>query len=289
MKRISNSLIGALIWILSFLPFWAIYLLSDILFVLLYHVIKYRKETVEGNLDIAFPNKARVEKKQIAARFYRHLADMILETVKMKRITAKEVHERFILRNPEEVNRYLQNGKPVIGLTAHYGNWELALHRLSLLAGKHPALVIYRPLSNHHFEHLLNGIRTRFGATMVPMKQTLRQIIVHGQTAHISMFVADQTPARSESNHFAPFFNRPTLVFLGVEKIARKTNFPVIYCHMDKVKRGHYSCTFEVLFEKPAETDEHEVTQAHLKRLEQIICEKPELWLWSHRRWKHQA
>lgn len=288
MKRIFYKAIGISIWIFSLLPFWAIYIISDVLFVVLYYIVGYRKGVVYSNLNLAFPEKPHKEKKKIAIAFYRYLADMICETVKLSSISAKSIEKRFFLRNPQAITQYLSQGRSVIGLTAHYANWEMALHRLSILAGKHPALVIYKPLSNKYFGEVLNTIRSRFGAHMVPMKQTLRQILSHKDRPHISMFVSDQTPAWTESQYFAPFFNHPTLVFLGVEKMAKKTNFPVIYCKMDRIKRGYYECTFEILFEEPAYAKDHEITASHLHVLETTIRNKPELWLWSHRRWKHQ-
>ncbi len=276
-----------MMWTVSLLPFWAIYIISDTLYFILYYIVRYRRKVVAENLDIAFPKKTDGEKKKIARAFYHYLADMICETIKLSSISAKSVVKRFHLNNPELISNYLDEGRPVIGLTAHYGNWEMALHRLSILAGKHPALVIYRPLSNTYFEEIFNAIRSRFGAQLVPMKQTLRKILSYKDRPHISMFVSDQTPTRNESKYFASFFNHPTLVFLGAEKIARKTNFPVIYCHMDKRKRGYYECTFEILFDQPALTVDHEITSRHLHLLETTIRHRPELWLWSHRRWKH--
>jgi len=284
---LGNRILSFLILMVSLLPFWILYVMSDLLFIVLYHFIGYRKKVVYANLSAAFPNKSTKEKKQIAKKFYIFLADMLFETIKMSSISAKEVKKRIILTNEQEVNRHFVQGTPIIGTTAHYGNWELGIHRLSIMT-KNPVLIIYKPLTNKGFEKIFNNIRSRFHAQMVPMRQTIRQILAHRNQPHISMFLSDQTPVRSEADYFIPFLGQPTLVFLGMEKIAKSTGFPVVYCHIDRIKRGYYACTFTTLFEEPQLTKKHEITEAYHNLLEQYIGEKPELWLWSHRRWKHK-
>lgn len=284
---LGNRILSFFIWAISLLPFRAIYFISDVLFFTLYYILSYRKRVVYSNLSAAFPHKTDQEKSRIAKKFYRFLSDMIMEVIKMRSITEEEVKKRIKIHQEDEVRRHLAQGTPIIGATAHYGNWELGIHRLSLLV-EEPILIIYKPLTNKGFEEIFNKIRTRFNARMVPMKQALRQIIVNKNTPHISMFLSDQTPARCESNYFAPFLNQDTLTFLGMEKIAKATDFPVVYCHINRIKRGYYECIFTTLFEHPKKTDDYEITLAYNSYLEEIIRAKPELWLWSHRRWKHQ-
>ncbi|GAA4788710.1 lysophospholipid acyltransferase family protein [Olivibacter ginsenosidimutans] len=284
---IGNRILSFLILLASLLPFWVLYAISDLMFLVLYYLIGYRKKVVYSNLDIAFPEKTIAEKKKIAKKFYVFLTDMLVETIKMRSISAKEVKKRIVLTNEDEVQRHFNQGSPVIGTTAHYGNWELGIHRLSLMT-ENPVLIIYKPLNNKGFEKIYNTIRSRFHAKMIPMRQTIRQILTHKNEPHISMFLSDQTPVRSEADCFIPFMGQPTLVFLGMEKIARSTGFPVVYCHIDRIKRGYYSCTFSTLFEKPQLTEKLEITLTYHKILEQHINAKPELWLWSHRRWKHK-
>ncbi|QNL48443.1 lysophospholipid acyltransferase family protein [Olivibacter sp. SDN3] len=285
--NIGNRILSFLIGIVSLFPFWLIYVLSDILFILLYYVFRYRKSVVDENLSQAFPEKTTSERNKITKKFYKHLADMVLETIKMKAITAKEVRKRIRLNNPQEVYQYLDRKQSVIGVTGHYGNWELGIHSLSLMINN-PVLIIYKPLTNKGFESIFNKIRSRFGAQMVPMKQTLRQILSHKDIPHVSIFLSDQTPAPSESNYYTPFLGQETLVFQGVEKIARSTNFPVVYCHINRLRRGYYECTFTTLCSEPKNADAHRITAKHVQFLENIIKQRPELWLWSHRRWKYK-
>ncbi|MFC0318987.1 MULTISPECIES: lysophospholipid acyltransferase family protein [Olivibacter] len=285
--NLGNRIVSFFVFIISLLPFWVLYCLSDFLFFILYYVVGYRKKVVYENLSNSFPSKSDEEIKQIAKNFFVFLSDMIIETIKMRTITAKEVEKRMVVHATHEIYRHLEQGKPVIGTTAHYSNWELGIHRLSLML-KDPLLIIYKPLSNKGFEQTFNNIRSRFNAQMVPMKQTLRQILAYENTPHMSMFLSDQTPARSESSFFTPFLGQDTLMFLGMEKIAKRTDFPVVYCHINRIRRGYYECTFSTLFETPKATDNHEITLAYNKYLEKLIHDKPEQWLWSHRRWKHK-
>lgn len=282
------SVLSFFIRMLSLLPFRVLYILSDLTYLVIYHIIGYRKAVVFQNLKNAFPEKSEDERLKIAKKFYRFLPDLLVEAIKMSRISAAEVEKRIILRQTEEVERHFRAGKAVIGVTAHYSNWELGIHRLSLFAKNHPTLIIYKPLKNKAVDTVYNTIRSRFGAIMVPMKQTLRKIVAYRDQPHMSMFVADQTPGRSDSNYFIDFLNQKTAVYTGAERIAKATGFPVVFCHIDRIKRGYYCCTFTTLVEDPTTVPEHGITDIHNKFTEDIICQKPELWLWSHRRWKRK-
>jgi len=283
-----KSILSALIWTLSLLPFWALYLISDLLFLILFYIIGYRKKIVYTNLKNSFPEKSDQERHQIAKKFYRYLPDIFVEAIKMRTISKKQVIKRIELLNEEEVNRHFEAGKSVIGVTAHYANWELGIHRLSLMT-EYPKLIIYKPLNNKDFDDIYNQIRTRFGATMVPMKQILRHIVKLKNQLHISMFVADQTPLYQDSDYFMDFLNQEALVYTGTERIAKMTGNPVVFCHVGrKKKRGYYFCKFTTLAETPAMYAEHEIIELHNRFTEQIIREKPEYWLWSHNRWKRK-
>jgi len=285
--NIKPTILSAIIYLLSLLPFWALYILSDILCFILYHIIKYRRKIVEENIANSFPNKSQKERKEIEREFYPFLGDLIVENIKMRTMSASQSKTRLKLLNPEVPLDYLANSQSIILVSSHYANWEWGIHSLSIMTDK-PSLIIYKPLSDKTFGEIYNKMRSRFGATMVPMKQTLRKIIEYKDRVHTSVFLADQTPTWSETNYFIPFLNQETLVFKGIERIAVKTNYPVIYCHIDRVKRGYYNARFTTLIEEPANYAKNEITKIHTQFLERIIQEKPELWLWSHKRWKHK-
>jgi len=239
------------------------------------------------NLRNSFPEKTPEELKLISKKYYRFLSDMLLESLKMMNISEQQIRRRFRINNQEEVEQYLGAGQAVTAVTGHYGNWEWGSLILSAMV-KYPALITYKPLSNKEFECILNGMRGKFGAILVPMKGTLRKVIGMRGKSFLSVLVGDQTPSGEEVTYFTEFLNQPTAVFLGIEKIAKISNGPVVFCHINRYKRGHYECNFTTLFKDPKETAEKEITNAHTRFLEEIIRKKPELWLWSHKRWKHK-
>lgn len=277
-------------YLFSLLPFWALYLISDFLYFLIYYIIGYRKAVVVENLKRSFPEKTDEERMGIAKRFYRYFPDLLVESIKMCTISRRQVLKRIELINPEEVFRHLEKGKFVLGVTAHYGNWELGIHSLSLmLENEYPALIVYKPLNNDTANNIYNKVRSRFGAQMIPMKQILRHIVRMKNSPHVSVFVADQTPTYQDSDYFIDFLNQDTLVYTGVGRIAKMTNQPIVYCQIGrKEQRGRYFCKFTTLVEDTSDMDIHEITQIHNKFTEDIIRQKPEYWLWTHRRWKRK-
>lgn len=277
-------------YLFSLLPFWALYLISDFLYFLIYYIIGYRKAVVVENLKRSFPEKTDEERMGIAKRFYRYFPDLLVESIKMCTISRRQVLKRIELINPEEVFRHLEKGKFVLGVTAHYGNWELGIHSLSLmLENEYPALIVYKPLNNDTANNIYNKVRSRFGAQMIPMKQILRHIVRMKNSPHVSVFVADQTPTYQDSDYFIDFLNQDTLVYTGVGRIAKMTNQPIVYCQIGrKEQRGRYFCKFTTLVEDTNDMDIHEITQIHNKFTEDIIRQKPEYWLWTHRRWKRK-
>lgn len=284
----TKNIISFILYCISKLPFTILYLISDLIFIFVFYVFRYRKKIVFKNLYNSFPEKSEQEIKKIARQFYRYFPDIIVETIKMMSISEKEVLKRIELLNPEEVYRHFGNNKSVIGVTAHYGNWELGIHRLSLMTS-FPKLIIYKPLNNKKFNTIFNNIRSRFGATMVPMKQILRHIVKLKEQLHISMFVADQTPLYQDSDFFMPFLNQEALVYTGTERIAKLTGNPVVFCEIGrKPKRGYYFCKFTTLVEDPTKYKKHEITEIHNQFTESIIRNEPAYWLWSHNRWKRQ-
>lgn len=283
-----KNILSTVLWLISKIPFWILYIISDILFVFIYYVIGYRKKIVYKNLRNSFPEKSEKEIHKIAKSFYRYLPDIIVETIKMISISEKEVLKRIELVDADEIYRHFDQGKAVIGVTSHYCNWEMGIHRLSFMTD-FPRLVIYKPLNNKDFNTIFNSIRTRFGATMVPMKQILRHIVKLKDKPHISIFVADQTPMYQDSDYFMPFLNQEALVYTGTARIAKLTGNPVVFCQIErKEKRGYYFCKFTTLVEDPALYEEYEITQLHNKFTEELIRKKPAYWLWSHNRWKRQ-
>ncbi|WP_411273427.1 lysophospholipid acyltransferase family protein [Daejeonella sp.] len=285
MNKVLFQVIAFFLKLISLLPFWLIYLLSDILFLFIYYVFKYRRKVVLNNLANAFPEKSAEERSVIEKSYFKYLADIIVESIKSISITEAELKERYLFENLEIIVRHLEEGRSVIAVSGHYGNWEWGPLGIPLEL-KHDVLVVYKPLSDERFDNLINKIRSRFGTIMIPMKQTFRKVAEYRNKPHVLVLVGDQTPTRDESQYFTKFLNQTTAVYLGIEKIAMKTNNPIIYFSIKRIKRGYYKSTVKPLVNYPDQCSEHAITNAHTLELENLIIEKPEFWLWSHKRWK---
>jgi KDO2-lipid IV(A) lauroyltransferase len=213
------------------------------------------------------------------------MADLMLETIKSVSMSKKSVQRRMICTNPEMLEHYFGQGKSIIAAAGHYANWEMACLSFGFLTDR-KRMIVYKPQSNEVFTDFFNRTRSRFGATMISMRQTLRKMIEFKNEPSITVLASDQTPTREDAKYFTTFLNQPTAVFLGVEKLTKVTDCVVIFYRIDLVKRGHYTYTFVPLVENPKATKPYEITDIHVKYLESLINEKPEYWLWSHRRWK---
>ena len=276
------------IYLISILPFWLLYLVSDFLYFILFVVFGYRKEVVKQNLTRSFPDKSEEEIQQIMKSFYHFLCDLMVETIKTLTISKEEAIKRCCFENHDLLDKLYKEQKKVIFVLGHLGNWELGGASMSC-QHDYQLYVIYKPLSNQYFNRLIIKMRTRLGTKLIPMKETFRQMIATRKDSEISAtaFIADQTPA-PENAYWTTFLNQETPVFWGTEVIAKKLNYPIVYIKIDRPKRGYYSMKAEMLCENPKETKEGEISELHTKRLEKDIQENPPIWLWSHRRWKHQ-
>jgi KDO2-lipid IV(A) lauroyltransferase len=273
------------LYLTSLLPFWFLYLISDVLFVVIYYLVHYRRAVVQQNLANAFPEKSVQERLQIERKYYRYLADLIVETVKMITVSEKQIQKRVVATNSELVHEYFAKGKSIIAVAGHYCNWEMAALNFNFVTDKR-FMIVYKPLSNQMFNDFFIKIRSRFGGQPVAMKQTLRKMVEYRKELTVSVLVGDQTPVKHEVNYFTDFLNQPTAVFLGIEKIAKTIDAAVVFYDMKRVKRGYYTYTLIPLTENAKETAEHEITDMHVHYLDGMIRREPQYWVWSHRRWK---
>ena len=271
---------------ISILPFWILYRISDVIFVFIYYVIGYRKKVITTNLKNAFSEKPEKEILQIRRKYYRYFCDLILETLKTLTVSPKTLRNRIQFEDKSVFEKYFKNGQSVIVVMGHFGNWELAGARFAL-EPIHQLFVIYHPLHNAHFEKLIVHARTRLGNGLYAMKNALRGMLTDRKKVTATAFIADQTPA-PKTAYWMEFLNQDTPVFPGTEKIAKKLKYPVVYITVWRPKRGYYSIQTELLFDKPEAASENEISEAHTRRLESDIRKQPEIWLWSHRRWKHK-
>ncbi len=283
-KGLSRLGIGFL-YLLSLLPFWMLYLISDLLFVIIYYLIGYRRKVVQENLANSFPERSEQEQRDIERKFYHYLCDLMVETVKMITISQKAVAKRLSSPNGQLMFDYFAEGRSVIGAVGHYCNWEMGNLGLSAYFNA-TLLVVYKPLSNKVFDDFFIKVRSRFGSILIAMKNTTRAMVRHKDDVTLSLLVADQTPAKHEAFYFTEFLDQQTAFFLGIEKLAKLTDQVVVFCDVKRLKRGYYEYTFIPITENPKQTAEYEITNNYIKCLEEMIRRTPQYWLWSHRRWK---
>lgn len=286
MASIGYYLLFGFTWIISLMPFWVLYRLSDLLFLVAFYVIRYRKKTVFKNLRTSFPEKSEDEINRLARAFYRHFCDFLVEMPKNVSISTDQLNKRMKFINPE-VFRELEEKKMNFALvSAHYNNWEWLIALPAIM--RHHFLVIYRPLKNKAFDKLSYYIRNRFRPVLIPMESIFREAVKHRSAGDLFSvwFLADQRPPRN-SRFWTRFLNHEAAFFEGVEKISRKLNLAVVFMDVQKVKRGYYEVNLKVLFENAADVAEDEVTLACIREMEQEIRHRPEFWLWSHKRFKH--
>lgn len=287
MSALAYYLLLPFVYGISLLPFPLLYLVSDLLYVVVHHVLGYRRAVVLENLRKSFPEKSEAEIRAIAAEFYRWFCDLTLETLKTLTISPAAVHGRVQFEGIELLREYARQGQSIILVLGHYGNWELAGARYSQEKDIPQLYVIYHPLQNKHFDRLLYHMRTRHGTKLYTMRETSKAMIRDKDMLTATAFIADQTPSPDRA-WWTNFLNQDTPVFLGTESLARKLGQPVVYIHIARPRRGHYLMRAEPLVPLPRDTRDGEITEAHTRRLERDIREHPEIWLWTHRRWKHQ-
>jgi KDO2-lipid IV(A) lauroyltransferase len=276
------------IYLLSLLPFPVLYFISHLVYGLLYYVIGYRKQVVLENLRNSFPQKSEQEIKVICKAYYRYLCDLFLETFKTLTISESEMLQHCSMGKDAQVlfDKLAAEGKSIVLVLGHFGNWEWAGNTF-ILSCKQQLYVIYHPIGNKHFDDLMFKMRTRFGAKLIAMKNTYKEMLGQRAELNATAFIADQTPS-SQNAYWTTFLNQDTPVFRGTETIAKKLDRPVVYISIVKLKRGYYEMQAEMLCANPTATAEGEVTELHTRRLEKDIIAHPENWLWSHRRWKHK-
>ncbi|MDP3912465.1 MAG: lysophospholipid acyltransferase family protein [Bacteroidota bacterium] len=267
-------------------PFWLLYICADLIYLISYYLVGYRKKTVFINLKNSFPEKSDQEIHRIAISFYHHFADLVVETIKSFQISEETLKKRIRYKNPEVLNELYVQGRSVALLSGHYGNWEWTMAIPKFI--QHQLNVIYRPMQNKQIDTFMKKVRSRFGMLLIPAQTSLRTMLEIEKSGQLSAtyYLADQT-ALYDTKYWMMFLNQETPVFSGPEKVASRLKQAVVFMDIQKVRRGYYEVEFTKLFDDASQTKEFEVTKTHVKFLEEIIRKRPEFWLWSHKRWKH--
>ncbi len=290
MTKFLQALTYAAFYLVSLLPYRALYVLADVLHVVVYDVARYRVKVVRRNLATSFPEKSPEELKKVERGFYRWLCDYFVETVKLISVSRKELLRHVEFRGLDEVEARFDRGQTCAGILGHYGNWEL-LSATGLGFKRHKEAVvglIYHPLRSRVFDRVFINMRQSMGGVCVPKQDILRYLVSFRRQGLMNIFgyIADQAPKFQNTHLWLPFLNHDTPVFTGAERIMRKMGNAVFYIDVERPARGRYIYTFRHITDDPASLPEHEITRRYFAMLEQTIRRDPRYYLWSHNRWK---
>ncbi len=285
MQFIAYCFLLPLILLFSVLPYRFGNAVSGFIFLMLYHVIGYRRKVVGVNLRNSFPEKSDEERKRIAKAFYKHLGDVFVDGFRVFTITKDEIRAHLRCKNPELLRKYYDEGKDVIIAVGHYNSWELFLTGLNLYI-RHQAVVIYQPLSNKYMDRKLRKKRGEYNTYMLPRTDVKEFYNSPRKTLSAIVFAIDQSPPNENKCYWMTFLNQETGVNFGTEKMAKDFDQPVVYARITKEKRSHYLLEFVDVTAHPKETGYGEITEKVTRLLEDDIRTTPEYWLWSHKRWK---
>jgi len=279
-------IVFGLLYVVSLLPLRVLYVFSSLGYLIVYFILGYRKEVVLQNLAYAFPQKSEMAREKTARQFYRNFIDSFIENIKFISASATFFKKHFT-GNTEILLPIHASGRKCQVLLAHNFNWELANLAVPLLS-PFQMLTVYMPISNKIFNRLLMHIRTRTGAKMLAATRMSRELIPYRNQQYLMALVADQNPGNPANAYWFNFLGRPAPFVKGPEKNARANNAVIVFCYFTKEKRGYYQAHFELAETEPLNLPEKELMRRYVAYLEKVVTGNPEMWLWSHRRWKHE-
>jgi len=279
-------IVYCLLYLVSLLPLRILYVLSDAIYGLVYYIIGYRRKIVLDNITVAFPEKSLEERTKIAKKFYRNLIDTFIETIKMISAGDKFLRKR-ISGNWEIINQLFEKGVSCQVHAGHTFNWEWG-QRVAAMHISYKFMGVYMPISNPIFNRLFIDLRARNGTILLPANKMKESMQPHINTQYLLALAVDQNPSVPSNAHWLNFFGKPTPFVTGPEKAAKSGNIPVVFAHFEKSRRGYYKIVFEVANENPQLLADGDLTLQFARHLEGVIRNQPDMWLWSHRRWKHE-
>ena len=262
--------------------------MSDIVRFVLFDVLRYRERIIKMNLKNSFPEKSENELNQIIKSFQKHFCDVYIETIKMLTLPEDEVKARIDFKNIDLMVKYLREDRNILLYSSHVGNWEWLITMPLHFEG--PSATFYQKLSSNYFNELMVTIRNRFGVHCIESKFAYRELIKYKRDAvpFVTCMIGDQGPKRNSTVHWTNFMNQDTAFFTGAAKIANKFNFVILYPKYQKTSRGRYEVSFQLLSDNPKSLSEEQIIEKFSTALEDQLKSAPEMWLWSHKRWKRK-
>ncbi|MFR9523265.1 MAG: lysophospholipid acyltransferase family protein [Rikenellaceae bacterium] len=289
-QRVAIEIIWFWCRVISITPRWfRYYVLADIIYFFVYKCRRYRVKVVDKNLENSFPTKSAEERAKIRKAYYHYLAEVVVSTISL---AGGDTHKTILHSDDNHSIEELKvetEGKSWVALTAHYGLWEYLIFWAQF--ADQSLIAVYHPLENKVFDQLYRRFRSYKNVVPVPLKETVRFCLEHKDGLNGRNFVvgliADQNPPRRPNSHWLSFLNQQSIFFDGGEKIALKLNLPVYFIYQRRLGRGKYCLEYKLIYDGVEEVETNEITSRYVKMLEQLIEETPHLWLWSHKRWKH--
>jgi len=278
-----------ILWLISILPFRLFYWFSDFVCFLIYRVVGYRTKVVRENLALALPHLNHAERKSIEKKFYQHMCDMFLETIKTMGISPEEMDKRFQITNLELVKEYAQKGKSVILVASHYASYEWLLTMNTKIDFK--GIAVYKTLANPYFDRLVRRIRSKYDTELIETRKAIPLMAQNQREGILSMYglASDQSPKLDRIFHSMKFMGVEVPVHTGAEMLAKKYDLSVIMVKVKKIARGYYEATFLPIADNPNDYPNFDITEKYLREVEKQIYETPEYYLWTHKRWKHRV
>ena len=288
MNKIVYYIVISIWYLLSLLPLKVHYLLSDLLYLIIYKMVGYRIRVVRGNLEASFPEKDTEELRAIECRFYHSLCDYFVETVKTMTMSERQMRRRMVFKGTETVNECVGDGQSCAVYLGHTFNWEWITSLPLWVSPKAHCGQLYHALESPLFDHLFLRLRQQWGAECIALTDILRKTIEYKrrQQPTVLGYLGDQVPHWNNIHHWCQFLNHDTPVMTGTERIARKNGQALFFLDVKRVRRGYYEATFRLITREPQQLAEYEATDIYFRMLEESIRQQPELWLWSHNRWK---
>jgi KDO2-lipid IV(A) lauroyltransferase len=279
-------IVYGLLYLLSLLPLRVLYFISDFAYFIIYHIAGYRKKVVFYNLLIAFPEKTERERELIAKKFYRNFTDNFIETIKLISAGKNFIRKHYV-SDTKLFDELYQQGKRCQVHLGHNFNWEIANLAMAFYT-PYTLLSVYMPINNKTIDRLFKKIRSKTGSVLLPATQMRTAILPWRDKQYLLALVADQNPGVPSRGYWVNFFGKPTPFVTGPEKGARTNDTAVVFINFTKTKRGYYEAHPELGTLEPRKLAEKELTKIYIQYLERVIRANPEMWLWSHRRWKHE-
>jgi len=276
-----------LLWLISILPYRIFYWFSDFFFFVVYRVIGYRKKVVRNNLELVFPKKSTQERKKIEVQFFRHMCDMFMEMIKTMNLSKAAVKERYAVKNIKLVQE-IEKDRSILVVCSHFANWEWNVSINNYIKSK--GYAVYQPITNTYFDRWIRKVRAQWNTTLITQRETAKIVVRDKQKGVTGVFgmVSDQSPQWHRAKYWREFMGITVPVINGAETLARKLDLAVVFLKVSKVKRGYYEAEFIPIALSGKNTAPNEITDTFIALAEAQIKERPEHYLWTHKRWKHR-